>query len=856
VKNAATLTKMNVYTFDIQKSSESVYDQKNKSKPVQDIHINPGDLVTFQLIPNKVQDVEADVSKIQFQKAEAIVADGQSIMFSYVADGDSGIPDGNVSPMAGVGKVDTVSKAPLIAAKAQTTKSDQAAPNSSVSALAASPAIQKTTPSDTAKAHVADVNRKTPSDALPNTAPQKNTADEKKSANSVAENTAAPAMLTTAAVVSSQSATPKAKDANLTIATDNVVQTQQQKLSESSAVESGNKVSTPAEANEGMLTANTDEKNPTSSKNAEDKTSSNPPITTKENVVANTAETSPKDKVTSAEATTTRVMTNQNNVVQATPLVSDKPTSRSNATGIQYRVQIAASKSKLDDDQLKKIYQGTSDIRSFSEEGYHKYYIEQTPSYPTAKRKLNESGVTQAFIAAYQGDQKLNLLEAIALQKKSETSSSIGEPEIKNSTTEQLNVVNALPKSSTEVLAEKSNQVQPDGGKEMQVAVIQASKNAPASDLKTPEADLKNKLPVVSDVTNEPAKDASVHAAEVQQEKIAPITTEGKEKQVFAVDQSSQNTTSSMPAPDAKQYIAEENKNAASNIGTEKSASVVNTQPGNPKKIITEKIVTDTTKVSKDQIAVAIPSVPKTSSNVTQPEVKTQDLNKSSRVINERDDIMYRVQIAASEAPLSNASLKKIYHGEKEIHSFKEDGKYKYNIIETPNYFVAHQVLAETKVDQAFVSAYKNDVKIPLEDAINAQYKVPVTKENLAEIDSVVKVATVNFELDKFELQPDQLERLRNTVINELKSNPSYRAIVNGYTDIRGSEAYNFGLSQERALFVDQRIVAEGIDTGRVTTRYFGESQLAKYCPEHEACDESIHQANRRVEILLIVNKK
>jgi len=90
IKNATSFTKLNVYTFDIQKSSEAVYDQKSKSKQVQDLHINPGDLVTFQLIPNMVQDPDADVSKIQFQKSEAIITDGQSIVFSYVAEGGPG----------------------------------------------------------------------------------------------------------------------------------------------------------------------------------------------------------------------------------------------------------------------------------------------------------------------------------------------------------------------------------------------------------------------------------------------------------------------------------------------------------------------------------------------------------------------------------------------------------------------------------------------------------------------------------------------------------------------------------------------------------------------------------------------
>ena len=1028
IKNAAALTKRNVYTIDIQKSSEAVYDQKSKkSKPVQDIHLNPGDLVTFQLIPNQVQDREADVSKIQFQKSEVIVGDGQSIVFSYVAEGGPGISEKDLLPVADLGKLDSVSSARPLAANTPTAKSGEVAPTSTMSTLATTPASQKITTTDSTKTQVADVNRSAPTEALTSASASQKNATDNKSVNPLAEKTTAPLTVLPASAIALpvQSTTVKTNEAGSLAVAGNTVETQQQNL-KSEQTPSVNKASPPAGANEVaavvktgekntvpsknandsilnkpsvttkknadtnvaeaspmdkvastevaatqalpvqnkaaqvtplVVAAKTGEKNPTPSNDANDSILNKPSVTTKKNVDTNVAEASPTDKVASTEVAATQALLVQNKAAQVTPLVAAAkageknsglsksandttlnkpsvtaknnidakakeplPTNKvaatevattqvlpiqnkaaqttplvpasanlvSNTTDIQYRVQIAASTSKLSDDQLKKIYPGPKEIRSFSEDGYQKYYIEQTPSFPTAKRTMNESGVGQAFIAAYQGNKKLKLQEAIALQKKTgnQTSSSINKSDIANSATEPLSVATTQPNNSTEVLPEKIAPVTTESSKEKQVVATtqisqKASGNVPPPETKAQSTTPENKLPVSNDGANKPASVASAqpnNSSEALTQNIVPVTTESsKEKQVVAVTQVSQKASGNVPPPEAKaQSTTPENKLPVSNDEANKPASITTTQPNNSTEVLPEKTVPVKTEDSNEKQVVAAKAkaqsitpanklpvsngeTKKPAANVPAPKVKTQDnaaLEKPLLEIEGRNDFLYRLQIAASDARLSDTRLKKIYHGDNEVHTFKEDGKYKYYILQTSNYFVAHQALKKANTEQAFISAYKKDVKVPLEEAINAQYKVPVIKGNLAEVDSVIKITTVNFELDEFELQPGQLDRLRSTVISELLSNPSYRAIVNGYTDIRGSEAYNFGLSQERALFVEQHIVAEGIDAGRVTTQYFGESQLVKYCPEHENCDESIHQANRRVEILLLMDKK
>jgi hypothetical protein len=86
------LPKRNTYTFHIQRSGEVVAQQGNRNAKVHDTHINPGDLITFQLIPSKVLDYESDDSRIRLNKAEEKISSKATIVFSYVAEGGPEIP--------------------------------------------------------------------------------------------------------------------------------------------------------------------------------------------------------------------------------------------------------------------------------------------------------------------------------------------------------------------------------------------------------------------------------------------------------------------------------------------------------------------------------------------------------------------------------------------------------------------------------------------------------------------------------------------------------------------------------------------------------------------------------------------
>lgn len=70
---------------------------------------------------------------------------------------------------------------------------------------------------------------------------------------------------------------------------------------------------------------------------------------------------------------------------------------------------------------------------------------------------------------------------------------------------------------------------------------------------------------------------------------------------------------------------------------------------------------------------------------------------------------------------------------------------------------------------------------------------------------------------------------------------------VMGHTDSTGSDAYNQSLSERRASSVAGYLTSRGVQSARLATKGYGESQ-----PKASNIDEAGRAANRRVEIRLV----
>jgi len=99
----------------------------------------------------------------------------------------------------------------------------------------------------------------------------------------------------------------------------------------------------------------------------------------------------------------------------------------------------------------------------------------------------------------------------------------------------------------------------------------------------------------------------------------------------------------------------------------------------------------------------------------------------------------------------------------------------------------------------------------------------------------------IRFGYDAFEVSASELPKVQQ-VATTLRSLPG-NVIIAGFTDDRGTEEYNRGLGERRALAVRQALIAAGIPASRVQTVSFG-----KELPADPGSGEAAWALNRRAE--------
>ena len=99
----------------------------------------------------------------------------------------------------------------------------------------------------------------------------------------------------------------------------------------------------------------------------------------------------------------------------------------------------------------------------------------------------------------------------------------------------------------------------------------------------------------------------------------------------------------------------------------------------------------------------------------------------------------------------------------------------------------------------------------------------------------------VMFDFDSSTLKPGAYQEM-DRVARILNKYPQTTIRVEGYTDSKGSEAYNQILSEKRAMAVKNALVQRGVDPLRIQTVGYGESQPIS----------SNDAVNRRVSIVII----
>ncbi|HUS20335.1 MAG TPA: peptidoglycan-associated lipoprotein Pal [Terriglobales bacterium] len=124
----------------------------------------------------------------------------------------------------------------------------------------------------------------------------------------------------------------------------------------------------------------------------------------------------------------------------------------------------------------------------------------------------------------------------------------------------------------------------------------------------------------------------------------------------------------------------------------------------------------------------------------------------------------------------------------------------------------------------------------------------PVTEQPVTQTDEQwfsQNVRDVYFDYDAAAIRPDAQQAI-TAAAQALAQKPSFKIMVEGHCDERGSTEYNLALGDERARAVQNALVAAGVNASRIKTTSFGKEKPA--CTES---NESCWQQNRRGHFVL-----
>lgn len=117
------------------------------------------------------------------------------------------------------------------------------------------------------------------------------------------------------------------------------------------------------------------------------------------------------------------------------------------------------------------------------------------------------------------------------------------------------------------------------------------------------------------------------------------------------------------------------------------------------------------------------------------------------------------------------------------------------------------------------------------------------------------KCRPILFDFMKASIHSQDIAELKK-IIAYMKQNPESRMKVEGYTDSKGSDAYNIGLSQRRAQAATGYFISQGISSKRITGIGHGKSNPAAPNEKPDGTDNPEgRKLNRRVECTIQNNK-
>jgi len=117
--------------------------------------------------------------------------------------------------------------------------------------------------------------------------------------------------------------------------------------------------------------------------------------------------------------------------------------------------------------------------------------------------------------------------------------------------------------------------------------------------------------------------------------------------------------------------------------------------------------------------------------------------------------------------------------------------------------------------------------------------------------ESTVRLERIYYDFNDYNLKEESKVELNN-LANLLLSNPSMIIELNSHTDASGPVAYNFDLSEKRAIAVVNYLTSKGVDRKQIKPRGYGETMPVNHCLEGVSCSESQQKKNKRTKLKVI----
>lgn len=112
----------------------------------------------------------------------------------------------------------------------------------------------------------------------------------------------------------------------------------------------------------------------------------------------------------------------------------------------------------------------------------------------------------------------------------------------------------------------------------------------------------------------------------------------------------------------------------------------------------------------------------------------------------------------------------------------------------------------------------------------------------------------VYYDLGRASVRPEAIPEL-NRLYWLLDRNPDIVVEIGSHTDARGTDAFNYRLSQRRANAIVRFLVSKGIAGARLQAKGYGETRPVNGCENGVDCTEDEHQLNRRTEFRVIAER-